>query len=155
MTFQIQALDPKPFAALFDMDNATLAAHNARRVSVDANPCYPCRISLQDAALGEEIILTNYTHQPAASPFQANHAIYIRKNVPMATPAPNEVPDMFKGRLASVRGFDAQDEICKADVVNGTSLADRLTQFFEDPAVRYVHIHNAKLGCFMASALRV
>lgn len=154
MTFQIDALDPAIFAPLFEMDDATLATHNARRVTVDAAPGYPCRISLADAQIGEEVILTNYTHQPAASAFQATHAIYVRKDVARAIPAPGEVPAMMTLRLASVRGFNDKDEICKADVVEGTALAQTLDAFFADCAVSYVHVHNAKLGCFTANVRR-
>lgn len=154
MTFQINALDPADFSTLFKMDEATLAAGNARRVTVDASPGFPCRISLEDAQVGEEVILTNFTHQPANSAFRATHAIYLRKGVAQATPAPGEVPAMMQLRLASVRGFNATDEICKADVVEGTALAETLTAFFEDKAVRYIHVHNAKLGCFTASVDR-
>ena len=64
MPFQITPLDPQTFSHLFEMDDATLTKHNARRVRVDECPGYPCRISLEDAPIGEEIILTNFIQKP-------------------------------------------------------------------------------------------
>lgn len=41
-----------------------------------------------------------------------------------------------------------------ADVVDGTDLAAALPRMFSDPEIAVVHIHNAKQGCFAASATR-
>ena len=154
MTFQIHALDPAPFAKFFDMDDATLARHKAIRMVVDAAPGFPCRVTLEDAPLGSEVILINHTHLQSTSPYTAAHAIYVRKDAVMATPAAGTVPDVMRTRLCSVRGFDADDMLRHADVVDGADLAQTLTAFFDRPQVAYVHIHNAKQGCFAARATR-
>lgn len=154
MTFQIHALDPARFAPLFEMDAATLAAHRATRMVVDEYPGFPCRVTLEDAPLGSEVILTNYTHLGGASPYRAAHAIYVRGDAPIATPAPGEVPQVLRRRLCSLRGFDARDMMCHADVVEGADLAAALRTVFALPEVAYVHIHNAKQGCFAARATR-
>ena len=57
MTYVIRGLDPEPFSRLFDLDAAGLAALNARRVTATADRGFPCRISLEDARAGEELIL--------------------------------------------------------------------------------------------------
>ena len=55
MTYAIQGLDPAAFAPLFAMGDAELAANRAVRVTAEADRGYPCRVSLQDAARGEEL----------------------------------------------------------------------------------------------------
>src|SRR3546814_6946529 len=57
MTYAITGLSPEPFAPLFEMSDAELAARGARRVTADADRGFPCRISLEDARAGEELIL--------------------------------------------------------------------------------------------------
>ena len=58
-----------------------LITRGARRVTADADHGFPCRVSLQDASAGDELILVNYKHLDNNSPYDAAHAIYIRKDV--------------------------------------------------------------------------
>src|SRR3546814_19640898 len=60
MTYAITGLDPQPFAPLFAMTDADLAARGARRVTANADRGFPCRISLADARAGEELILLHH-----------------------------------------------------------------------------------------------
>ena len=107
MSFQIHALGPAQFAPLFFQSNDALAKAEAKAVKkiVDANPGYPCRVSLVDAEVGETVLLVNYQHQPAKSPFQAAHAIYVREHAEQAFPLPGTVPELFLKRLISVRAL--------------------------------------------------
>ncbi len=152
--FQIHALSADPFHRLFDLSDQELKAVGARRERVDAKPGTPCRVSLTDAEIGETVILLNYVHQPGDSPFRSSHAIYVRQGVPQAQPAVDEIPDCLGSRLLSIRGFNEVHDMVAADVVEGTELRGALEQTFSDPAVDYVHLHNAKPGCFAAWATR-
>ena len=154
MTFQIHALPAEPFQDLFHMPDDTLRQHRACRVTADAAPGYPCRVSLEDAKVGEELLLVNYQHLTGASPYAASHAIYVRKGVQQAYPAPDQVPQVLSRRLLSVRGFDAQGLMQDADVVDGMVLDTKLDQMFGNPAISFIDIHNAKQGCFAAKATR-
>src|SRR5688572_10495840 len=60
MTYRISGLDPADFAALLGGDEATLAAHNARRVVAANKPGFPCRVTLEDAEPGESLILLHH-----------------------------------------------------------------------------------------------
>lgn len=154
MTFQIQALPRAPFAALFPLDDAALAARHIRRVTADAAPGYPCRIGLRDAEIGETLLLLNYRHLDVASPYTATHAIYVSETAEQAQPAPGEVPDVLARRLLSVRGFDAGGYMVEADITPGTELAEALDALLAHPKIAFVDIHNAKRGCFAARARR-
>ena len=46
MTYSIRGLGPERFAPLFALDDADLAAMNARRVTATSDRGFPCRISL-------------------------------------------------------------------------------------------------------------
>ena len=154
MDFQIKPLDGTQISHLFDLSDAQLAARNACRQTVTANPGTPCRVSLQDAKVGETVILFNHQHQPEASPYQASHAVFVRQNAQQANPAINEVPQVISSRLISLRYFDKANMMIDADVVQGADVAQYLSQAFEDTEIAYIHIHNAKPGCFAASAHR-
>ncbi|WP_050525100.1 DUF1203 domain-containing protein [Pseudorhodobacter wandonensis] len=155
MRFQIHALPAQDFSALFALPDDELAQRNACRVVVTECPGTPCRISLADAEIGETVLLLNYQHQSAQSPYQASHAIFVRQGVAEAKPAVNEVPLAIQSRLISLRLFDQNHMMVNADVVQGTALAQALMAAFADPAVSYAHLHYAKPGCYAARVTRV
>ena len=78
MTYRIRGLEPQPFAALFELDDAELEARGMTRMIVD-NPNFPCRISLSDRELGEEVILLNHVSHDGNNPYRASHAIFVSK----------------------------------------------------------------------------
>src|SRR5579864_268983 len=80
MSFRIKGLPAEPFAGMFGLPDAALAARGAvRRIADGRSPGYPCRISLTDAAPGDRLLLVNYEHHPVASPYRMRFAVYVRK----------------------------------------------------------------------------
>ncbi len=154
MSFQISALPREAFEPLFGMSDEKLRSHRAMRQRVTRTPGTPCRISLQDAAVGEEVILLHYTHHPAESPFHAGHAIYVRVDAAQAMPRPGEIPPMLRSRLLSVRGFDAAGMMRNAGVTPGEALASTIEGLLAEESVAYLHLHNAREGCYLARADR-
>lgn len=154
MDFKISALDVGQFKHLFALDKDTLAEQGVLRITVGGSPGYPCRVSLRDADVGEPVLLMNFEHQPARTPFRSSHAIYVRVGASEARPNANEVPEMFRHRLLSLRAFDSTGMIVNADVAEGERLDDILVNMLSDPTVDKIHIHNAKLGCYLAVAGR-
>jgi hypothetical protein len=154
MSFRIHALPYEPFAALFKLSDADLAQAGATRMVVDTRPGSPCRVSLTDAEPGETVVLVNFEHQPANSPYRASHAIFIRENAEQAFPRVGEVPEVLSSRLISVRAFDERHYLIAADVVEGSKLGEAIPVMLETPEVAYLHLHNAKPGCFAASVTR-
>jgi hypothetical protein len=154
MTFQITALPAEPFADLFALSDQDLAEHLAVRVIADAKPGYPCRVSLADAEVGEELILVNHQHQPSATPYRATHAVYVRKGARQARPAIGEVPEQLRSRMLSLRAFGDDGMIVTAELAGDAAIAPALDQLLAEPNVAYVQIHFAKFGCYAARAER-
>lgn len=152
MNFQIKALNATEFKPLFDLTDAELAQRKATRLVVQEHPGTPCRVSLQDARVGETVLLLNYAHLDVRSPFSATHAIFVRQNAEQVQLTVNEVPEVLKTRILSLRCFDAKHMMIAADLVQGASISEALAQAFENPDVTYAHIHFAKPGCFAATA---
>lgn len=149
MSFRISGLPATQFAHWFDLDDAGLAQRHALRRIVDKPRSFPCRISLTDAEIGQHVLLINYEHQPAASPFRASHAIYIRAGE-TTFDAVACVPDMLRTRLLSLRGFDSAGMLTQADVVDGRELEKAIDTMFAVTETSYIHAHFARPGCYAA-----
>jgi hypothetical protein len=127
---------------------------HARRVTVDERPGFPCRVSLADAEVGETVLLLSFAHHDVSSPYRGTGPIYVRQGVRTAAPAVNEIPVMFRHRLLSLRGYDAAAMLIAADVVQGSDLEGAIGSMFTDQSVSYLHIHNAKPGCYNCRVTR-
>ncbi len=153
--FRFRALDTEPFAALFDQDDRQLRELGVRRMTVDEHPGTPCRISLCDAAIGETVLLLPYAHHDVDSPYRASGPIFVREHAQQAQPEPGKIPAFLLHRLLSVRAYDANAMMIDADCVPGDELATLIPRLFSDPAVRYLHVHNARPGCFNCAVERL
>jgi hypothetical protein len=150
MTFQAHPLSRDAFSHLLDQPDAALRQHLARRVRVDAKPGFPCRLSLEDAEIGEEVLLVNYEHQPVDGPFRSSHAVYVRPEATAAVLKPGELPPFFHGRTLSLRAFDATGMMADAALVEGSEAGPAIEALLADPKVSYLHAHFAKFGCYAA-----
>src|SRR5258708_2606677 len=132
MNFQIVPLPLKDFTALFALSDNDLAKREACRLIVDANPGFPCRVSLKDVEVGESVILLNYMHQPTASPYRATGPIFVRERAVQATLAPGEIPEVVRRRTMSVRAYDREGMMKNASVIEGRVLEGIIADFFTD-----------------------
>jgi hypothetical protein len=149
MGFQISALDVDQFSHLFGQDEEALARQGVRRMVVENNPGVPCRVSLRDVEVGEPVLLMNFEHQSMPTPFRSSHAIFVKEWASRAMPGKNEVPLMFRDRLLSVRAFDSSGMMIDADVVDGEHLESLIERMLANEPAQYLHIHNARLGCYV------
>ena len=150
MSFRITGLPPQRFRHLFGLSDEQLAMHNARRYVADSKPGFPDRIELRDAEPGETLILVNYVHQPAGTPYRASHAIFLREGAETAYDRVNEVPEVLRVRPISLRAFDAEDLMADADLADGTEVKSAIERLFANPQIAYIHAHYAKRGCYAA-----
>jgi hypothetical protein len=150
MSFRILGLDPAPFRHLYGVPEAELATQGVQRHVADAKPGFPDRIEVREAEPGETLLLLNYTHQPADTPYRASHAIFVREGADRAYDTIDEVPEPLRLRLISLRAFDGEHQMVDADVVAGQELEGVIKRFFANPGIRYLHAHYATRGCYAA-----
>ncbi len=154
MTFRITGLSPEPFRPLFDLSDAALQSRGIRRVIAD-DLRMPCRVSMAHAGIGEELLLLNYEHQPAPTPYRSTHAIYVRRVADRAFEATDAVPEVVASRLVAARAFDAQHMMIDADVAEGEAAAAALfARLLDDPKASYLQVHYARRGCYAARVER-
>jgi hypothetical protein len=149
MSFRIKGLPSERFTPLFGLSTDELAARGAIRRICDRRPGYPCRVSLTDAAPGDEVVLTHFEHHAVATPFRASHAIYVRPGE-RRYDAVDTVPEQLRLRMLSVRAFDAPGMLIDADLADGRALEGCIARFLADERVAYLHLHYAKQGCYAA-----
>ena len=148
MNYRITGLSPEPFKHLFGLNDDELARHGAKRYVVDEAPGFPDRIEMRDCTLGETVLLVNYFHQPASTPYRSSHAIFVREGASQTYDCADEVPEVMRRRLLSLRAFDGDGMMIEADVVQGSELAPLIERLLAIPGVAYIHAHNAKQGCY-------
>ena len=150
MTYRIQGLSPEPFRPLFGLSDAALAERQALRVTADDVFGFPCRITLEDAAPGETLLLLNHVSQEAATPYRASHAIFVREGGHEPAVYVDEPPPVFAARTLSLRGFDAQGMMRDAVLALPGEADAKIRGLFEQPEIASIHAHNATRGCFSA-----
>ena len=155
MDYRITGLAAEQFAELQQASDDELCRRGVERRIVETPNSAPCRISLQDAAVGEEVLLFSFPHQAADSPYAATGPIFIRRAATRAFDGINLIPDQQRSRLLSVRAYDDADHIVDAEVKPGAELESLIETFFADPQVRYLHVHNARRGCYACRVDRV
>lgn len=148
MSFRIHALPAEPFAPLFALSDDQLRARGIRRIVADASGGYPCRVSLQDADEGDGLLLLPYAHHEVDTPYRASGPVYVRERAAQSHPEIDEVPELLRTRLVSLRAYDARGMMRSADVMPGTEIEAGIAALFANARVDYLHAHYAKPGCY-------
>lgn len=147
-SFRLVGLSPDRFATLFGLPSEELDRLGVRRVTATARPGFPCRVSLADAEPGDELLLLPFEHQPQNSPYRASGPIYVKAGAKQRTLAIGEIPDYVSLRQISVRAYDGEHLMVGAEVCAGDQVRAEIERQLDDPRVSYIHLHNAKRGCF-------
>ncbi len=150
MSFQITGLDAAPFRPFYGLSDEDLQSFGVKRLIADSSPGFPDRIELRDVEKGEALLLLNYLHQPADTPYRASHAIFVREWAEAQYRARNEIPDVLRIRPISLRAFDASGDMVDADLVSGDDLEPTIERLFANPRSAYIHAHYAQRGCYAA-----
>jgi hypothetical protein len=150
MSFQVAGLDATPFRRFYGLSDDELQSFGVKRFIADEKPGFPDRVELRDAEKGEALLLLNYLHQPADTPYKASHAIFVREWAETPYRAVNETPEVLWIRPISLRAFDASGVMVDADLTAGGDLKPAIDRLFANPEAAYIHAHYAKRGCYAA-----
>ncbi len=155
MAFRITGLSPEPFRHLFGLSEGALSEQGVKRYVADQKPGFPDRIEMRDAEPGETLLLLNHTCQPANTPYRATHAIFVREGATDTYDQVDRVPEVMRVRLLSLRAYSTEGMMLDADVVEGTQIETAIGRLFANSDVSYIHVHNAKQGCYSGRVDRV
>jgi Protein of unknown function (DUF1203) len=154
MSYIITGLQREQFEDYFGMDDIDLAKYGAVRVTAAADKGWPCRISLDDAKAGEQLILLNHVSHDVATPYRSGYAIYVRENARSAAEYVDETPPVFEGRPMAFRAFDADGMLRDAALALPGQADQKIRGLFDNADIAYIHAHNAAHGCFSAKVER-
>ena len=150
MTYKITGLDPSEFTHLIGLDDEDLAAQGAVRMTADARPGFPCRITLDDAEIGETLLLVNHCSHDGDNPYRATHAIFVGESATEAAIYVDEVPPALDRRVLSLRAFDQAGMMTDAALAQPGEADAVIRGLLASDAVDHVDAHNATRGCFAA-----
>jgi len=150
MSFQITGLDAAPFRRFYGLSDDELQSFGVKRLIADARPGFPDRIELRAVERGEALLLLNYLHQPADTPYRASHAIFVREWAETPYRAVDETPEVLWMRPISLRAFDASGDMIDADLTAGGDLKPAIERLFANSDAAYIHVHYATRGCYAA-----
>ncbi len=153
MTYQIRGLSPHDYDHLRFASDAELARHGARRMTADAKPGYPCRVTLDDAGPGETMLLVNHVSHEAG-PYRASHAIFIGESATGAAHYVDVVPPALDRRILSIRAFGSDGLMSDAALVEPGEADAVIRRMLADLTVDHLDAHNATQGCFAARVER-
>ncbi len=154
-SFQLVGLSPAPFESLFALSPEDLAQRGVVRVTADVSPGFPCRVSLCDAEPGEDLLLLSFEHQPEHSPYRASGPIYVRAGAAQRTLDAGVIPAYVTSRQISLRAYDRSHVMVAAEVCAGDVVGAEIERQLRDPLISYIHLHNAKRGCFSCLVRRI
>jgi hypothetical protein len=131
-----------------DRGNALLA----RRVD---GPGFPCRHCLRLGAPGETMLLGSYDLPRPQGVYWTPSPVFLHAgDCPRFAAEDAIAPTVLANGLVSVRAYDSA-QMCLYDlgqVCEGPAVAAPLARALGDPRTRFVNIHTARPGCWLAGA---
>jgi hypothetical protein len=156
MSFVVSGLPVEQFRPLFGLSDEALAAQGVIRRVVDSPVGFPSRVELEDAAVGDTVLLLNYEHQPAETPFRARHAIFVNEKAQETRRTVDALPGALAVRDAvSLRAFREDGMMIDAGFAPKGEVEAGIERFFANPDVAYLHAHTVGWGCYLARIDRV
>lgn len=136
------------YQQFFSMSRDELLQHGVELKKVTEKPGFPCRIGLEDAEIGEEVLLLSYVHHATSPSCVSSGPIYIKRGAIPAQLKAGEIPGFLLVRYLSLRCYNRKGDMIDAALCSGAELKQRLNLLFLDPEIIKIDIHNAKPGCF-------
>jgi Protein of unknown function (DUF1203) len=154
MSFIIQGLDPALFGSVSHQMQATFNGVPVERYDVTQSPGFPCRITLDDAKVGETVLLLSYDHHKAVSPYAQAGPIFVTQGVVDPAAYIDEIPPALARRTLSLRAYDSLGSMLDAVIIEGTLAKAQIERMFSDAKIVRIDAHNATRGCFAAHVFR-
>ena len=126
-------------------------AANPLRRAISTGTGAPCRHCLRNGTAGEEMLLGSYHLPGPTGIYWTPSPIFLHARNCAAYTGQDEIADIIRTSLISVRAYDA-DQIILYDlgqVAEGPHADAPLARALADPRTAFVNIHTAKPGCLL------
>jgi len=149
-------IEPVSSLVLQTLEQGATSLHGnpVETVTIDSNPGYPCRLSLEDARKGEEVYLFSHSPFTGANAYRETGPVFIRKNAVPAALGVNELPEIALARSIVVRAYNSAGTMLAATPVETAEISATIQDLLDDESVECVHLRATASGCFLCSARR-
>ena len=125
-------------------------------IVVDKEAAFPCRICLEDARVGDRVLLCSYSPFARPTPYRTVGPIFVHETSCRPFRPSAQVPDMIRRRRVALRAYSADSsQMLDCDVVEGETLAERAELMLKDRRVFRIDVHFARAGCYACSIGRI
>jgi hypothetical protein len=148
--FRVSGIPADVFDEMRHLSDGELTKQRAVRRIVDTKPGFPCRVTLEDAEIGESVLLFNFEHLAGPSPYRSVGPIFVRESASETYSKINEIPEVLRvsDRLFSVRAYDEADMLVDAAVIESVEIEASIQRLFANASIAYIHVHYAGPGCY-------
>jgi len=116
----------------------------------------PCRHCLQYSQEGQIALLGSYNLPRPRGVYWTPSPIFVHGDACPRYERVNDIPQIVRGSLVSVRAYDA-DDMCLYElgqVSDGADVDAPLRRALDDSRTAFVNIHTAKPGCMLCRVER-
>ena len=116
----------------------------------------PCRHCLGYSAEGDTALLGSYNLPRPRGVYWTPSPIFVHARACPRYDRVNDIPEIVRGTLVSVRAYDAND-MCLYElgqVRDGTEVDEALHRALDDQRTAFVNIHTTKPGCLLCRVER-
>jgi hypothetical protein len=101
--FRVSGIPAHVIDELRHLSDDELKKYRSVRRLVAACLGFPCRVTLEDAEIGESVLLLNFEHLPGTSPYHSVGPIFVREVATETYSRINQIPEVLRvpGRLFS------------------------------------------------------
>lgn len=126
-------------------------AANPLRRAISTGTGAPCRHCLRNGTTGEEMLLGSYHLPSPTGIYWTPSPIFLHARDCAAYTGQDEIADIIRTSLISVRAYDAEQIILYdlGQVAEGPHADAPLARALADPRTAFVNIHTAKPGCLL------
>ena len=152
--FACIAIDPT-IAERFRATGIDDRGNPVKRMTATADGGFPCRVCLTYARPGEEMLLGSYNLPKPLGLYWTPSPIFVHAEPCTPYDGADEVVDIVRNNaLVSVRAYDAGGMMVDADLADGTAVEVLCEKLLARADIAYLHVHNAKPGCYAARVER-
>ena len=121
-----------------------------RRIVSDGGGA-PCRHCLRNAGAGEVMLLGSYSLPAPLGIYWTPSPIFLHVNVCPHYKRENDIPEIVRTRLVSVRSYDANNGCIYdlGEVVEGTAIDLVVNRALADLRTKFINVHTARPGCLL------
>jgi hypothetical protein len=129
---------------------------NAARREIADHDGYPCRYCLRETRAGQEVLLGSYHLPRPRGIYWTPSPIFVHAVSCIRYDRDNEIPEIVRNRLVSVRVYGTDDTIIYGlgDVVDGRKVDSLVKRCLGESRTAYINVHTARPGCLLCAIER-